>query len=140
MTAPAEESTNPAARMGFEREQVVQEIGYDDDVDSELREGVEAATGQALVDEDYDGFADAVLLWFRDGDGDLTDALLDATGRIDDSAPVWLLTPKNGHEGSIEPSDIDDATKTAGLSTAKSIDLSSGWTTTRIWSRKGGKA
>lgn len=29
----AEERTNPAARLGFEPGQVVQEIGYDDDVE-----------------------------------------------------------------------------------------------------------
>ncbi|MGV9877327.1 DUF3052 family protein, partial [Streptomyces cellulosae] len=34
----AEERTNPAARLGFQPGQVVQEIGYDDDVDQELRE------------------------------------------------------------------------------------------------------
>ncbi|CAM5594510.1 hypothetical protein SGRI78S_07099 [Streptomyces griseus subsp. griseus] len=31
----AEERTNPAARLGFEPGQVVQEIGYDDDVELE---------------------------------------------------------------------------------------------------------
>ena len=76
----AEERTNPAARLGFEPGQVVQEIGYDDDVDQELREGIEELIGQELVDEDYDDVADAVLLWFRDDDGDLTDALVDAIG------------------------------------------------------------
>ena len=74
----AEERTNPAARLGFQPGQVVQEIGYDDDVDQELREGIEAVIGQELVDEDYDDVADAVVLWFRDEDGDLTDALVDA--------------------------------------------------------------
>ncbi|CAM5615056.1 hypothetical protein SBADM41S_04650 [Streptomyces badius] len=63
---------------------VVQEIGYDDDVELELREGIEATTGQELVDEDYDDVADVVLLWFRDEDGDLTDALVDAIGLIED--------------------------------------------------------
>lgn len=29
----AEERTNPAARLGFQPEQVVQEIGFDDDAD-----------------------------------------------------------------------------------------------------------
>ena len=80
----AEERTNPAVRLGFEPGQVVQEIGYDDDVDQELREAIEDVIGQDLVDEDYDDVADAVLLWFRDEDGDLTDALVDATGLIED--------------------------------------------------------
>ena len=75
----AEERTNPAARLGFQPEQVVQEIGYDDDVDQELREAIEEVIGSELVDEDYDDVADAVVLWFREEDGDLTDALVDAT-------------------------------------------------------------
>ena len=80
----AEERTNPAARLGFEPGQVVQEIGYDDDVEQELREGIEAVIGQELVDEDYDDVADVVVLWFRDEDGDLTDALVDAIGLLDE--------------------------------------------------------
>ena len=43
----AEERTNPAARLGFQPGQVVQEIGYDDDVDQELREGIEEVTGRS---------------------------------------------------------------------------------------------
>ncbi|CAM5234673.1 hypothetical protein SCALM49S_02820 [Streptomyces californicus] len=66
----AEERTNPAARLGFEPGQVVQEIGYDEDVELELREGIEATTGQELVDEEYDDVADVVLLWFRDEDSE----------------------------------------------------------------------
>ena len=42
----AEERTNPAARLGFQPGQVVQEIGYDDDVDQELREAIEEVIGQ----------------------------------------------------------------------------------------------
>ncbi len=37
----AEERTNPAIKLGFEPGQVVQEIGYDDDVEQELREAIE---------------------------------------------------------------------------------------------------
>src|SRR5690606_41456080 len=74
----AEERTNPAARLGFQPGQVVQEIGYDDDVDQELREAIEGVIETDLVDEDYDDVADAVVLWVRDDDRDLTDALVDA--------------------------------------------------------------
>ena len=38
--------------------------------------------------------ADAVLLWWRDGDGDLGDALVDMVGVLDDGGFVVLLTPK----------------------------------------------
>ncbi|MEU0311983.1 DUF3052 domain-containing protein [Streptomyces cyaneofuscatus] len=117
----AEERTNPAARLGFEPGQVVQEIGYDDDVELELREGIEATTGQELVDEEYDDVADVVLLWFRDEDGDLTDALVDAIGLLEDGGTVWLMTPKTGRDGYVEPSDINEAAQTAGLAQTKSI-------------------
>ena len=128
----AEERTNSAARLGFEPGQVVQEIGYDDDVEHELREGIEAVTGQELVDEDYDDVADVVVLWFRDDDGDLTDALVDAIGLLEDGGMIWLLTPKTGRDGYVEPSDINDAAQTAGLSQTKSISVGKEWSGTRL--------
>ncbi|TSB31346.1 DUF3052 domain-containing protein [Streptomyces sp. NBC_01525] len=135
----AEERTNHAARLGFEPGQVVQEIGFDDDVEQELREGIEAVIGQDLVDEDYDDVADAVVLWFRDDDGDLTDALVDAISLIDEGAPVWLMTPKTGREGYIEPSDINEAAQTAGLSQTKSINAGKDWSGSRLVTPKSGK-
>lgn len=136
----AEERTNPAARLGFEPGQVVQEIGYDDDVELELREGIEATTGQELVDEDYDDVADVVLLWFRDEDGDLTDALVDSIGLLEDGGTVWLMTPKTGREGYVEPSDINEAAQTAGLAQTKSISAGKDWTGSRLVTPKGAKA
>ncbi|WP_103501554.1 MULTISPECIES: DUF3052 domain-containing protein [Streptomyces] len=128
----AEERTNPADRLGFQPGQVVQELGYDDDAEQELREGIEAVTGQSLVDEDHDDVADAVVLWFRDDDGDLTDALVDATTLIDPGAPVWLLTPKTGRDGYVEPSDIGEAAQTAGLAQTKTISAGKDWAGSRL--------
>lgn len=135
----AEERTNPAARLGFEPGQVVQEIGYDDDVDQDLREGIETVIGQDLVDEDYDDVCDVVLLWFRDEDGDLTDALVDAIGLIDEGGQIWLLTPKTGRDGYVEPSDINEAAQTAGLSQTKSINAGRDWAGSRLVTPKAGK-
>ncbi|MEU1307677.1 DUF3052 domain-containing protein [Streptomyces cinnamoneus] len=128
----AEERTNPAARLGFQPGQVVQEIGYDDDVDQELREAIEEITGQDLVDEDYDDVADAVVLWFRDDDGDLADALVDAIGLLEDGGIIWLMVPKTGRDGYIEPSDISEAAQTAGLSQTKSVSVAKDWTGARL--------
>nr|WP_202513532.1 MULTISPECIES: DUF3052 domain-containing protein [unclassified Streptomyces] len=136
----AEERTNPAARLGFEPGQVVQEIGYDDDVELELREGIEAITGQDLVDEEYDDIADVVLLWFRDEDGDLTDALVDAIGLLEDGGVVWLMTPKTGRDGYVEPSDINEASQTAGLSQTKSVNAGKDWSGSRLVTPKAAKA
>lgn len=128
----AEERTNPATRLGFEPGQVVQEIGFEDDADQDLREGIESVIGQELVDEEYDDVADVVLLWFRDEDGDLTDALVDAIGLLDEGGRIWLLTPKTGRDGYVEPSDINDAAQTAGLSQTKSISVAKDWVGTKL--------
>ncbi|MER8100087.1 DUF3052 domain-containing protein [Kitasatospora sp. NPDC094016] len=126
------ERTNPAARLGFQPGQVVQEIGYDEDVDQDLREGIESITGQDLVDEDYEDVADTVLLWFREDDGDLTDALVDAIGLLEEGGMIWLLTPKSGRDGYIEPSDVNEAAQTAGLASTKAISAAADWIGTRL--------
>lgn len=136
----AEERTNPAARLGFQPGQVVQELGYDEDTEQALREGIEAITGSELVDEEYDDLADAVVLWFREEDGDLTDALVDAIGLVDDGAPIWLMTPKTGRDGYVEASDIGEAAQTAGLQQTKPLNLGKDWTGSRLVTPKASRA
>ena len=68
-----------ADRLGIESGMVVMEIGYDDDVDDDLRDLLLERVGE-FVDEDTDEVVDAVLLWWRDGDGDLVETLVDALG------------------------------------------------------------
>lgn len=132
MSATADHAESLAARLGFQSEQVVQEIGYDDDVDQEFRDAVESHIGNDLVDEDFDDVADAVLLWFRDEDGDLTDALVDATELVEDAALILLLTPKTGRDGYVEASDISEAAETAGLSQTRSISVGKEWAATKL--------
>ncbi len=71
-----------ASRLSFTAGQIVQEIGYDSDCDTDLREAVVEIIGSDLVDLDFDEVVDAALLWFREDDGDLTDALVDATSPL----------------------------------------------------------
>ncbi|MFJ2769807.1 DUF3052 domain-containing protein [Streptomyces sp. NPDC087300] len=138
MSATADHAeTNLAVRLGFQPDQVVQEIGYDDDADQELREAIEAATGTELVDEDYDDVADAVVLWFREDDGDLTDALVDAIAYMEEGGSILLLTPKTGRDGYVEPSEIGEAATTAGLSQTKSINAGKDWNGSRLITPKG---
>ncbi|WP_394434478.1 DUF3052 domain-containing protein [Streptomyces sp. SGAir0957] len=133
MSATADHAeTNLAARLGFQTDMVVQEIGYDEDVDQELREAIEATTATELVDEDYDDVADAVVLWFREDDGDLTDALVDTTTYIEDGGYILLLTPKTGRDGYVEPSEIGEAATTAGLSQTKGVSVGKDWTGSRL--------
>ncbi|MEE1787850.1 DUF3052 domain-containing protein [Streptomyces sp. SP17BM10] len=139
-TADPADKSNPAARLNFEEGQIVQELGYDEDTDQDLREGIEEITGTDLVDEDYDDVADAVLLWHRDDDGDLTDALVDALEYLAEGGLIWLLTPKTGRAGHIEASDIADAAKTAGLSQTSSIAVAKDWAATRLATKSAPKA
>ena len=50
----AEGQRSRAEKLGFSAGQVVQEIGYDDDSDDQLRAAIEEVTGSELVDESYD--------------------------------------------------------------------------------------
>ncbi|HEY3605622.1 MAG TPA: DUF3052 domain-containing protein [Sporichthyaceae bacterium] len=133
MSASAEGAGGAASgRLGFTAGQVVQELGYDDDVDDDLRVSIEDATGAELVDEEYDDVADGVLLWWRDGDGDLVDALVDALATLADGGVIWVLTPKAGRDGHVEPSDIGEAAPTAGLAQTSSISAARDWSGTRL--------
>ncbi|MCB5164885.1 DUF3052 domain-containing protein [Streptomyces bambusae] len=141
MSATADHAeTSLAARLGFQSDQVVQEIGYDDDADQDFREAIEDLIGNDLVDEDYDDVADAVLLWFREDDGDLTDTLVDATELVEDNALILLLTPKTGRAGYVEPSDISEAAQTAGLSQTKSVSVGKEWSASRLVTPKAAKS
>ncbi|GDY30430.1 DUF3052 domain-containing protein [Gandjariella thermophila] len=121
-----------AERLGIEPGMVVQELGWDEDVDDELRAAVEEQCGGELLDEDADEVVDVVLMWWRDGDGDLADDLVDAIGPLADNGVIWVLTPKTGREGHVEPSDIADAAKTAGLAQTSNISAAADWAGTRL--------
>ena len=121
-----------ADKLGVEAGTVVQEIGWDDDCDDELRNLIVDRTGSELVDEDYDDVVDVVLLWWRDGDGDLVDALVDALAPLADNGVIWLLTPKAGRTDHVEPSDISEAAPTAGLQQTSSISAGRDWNGARL--------
>lgn len=123
-------------RLGIERGLVVQELGYDDDVDQDLREAIEGRLDEDMVDDDSDEVVDVVLLWFREDDGDLVDILVDAIAPLADNGVIWLLTPKRGRPGYVEPSDISEAAPTAGLSQTSLLPLGANWTGARLVSRR----
>lgn len=138
-TADGPADVDLARRLGIAAGQVVQEFGWDDDVDEALRDAVQATAGSALEDEDSIEVADAVLLWFRDGDGDLVDVLMDSLTNLGDGGVVWLLTPKLGRPDHVEPGDIEEAAPTAGLHATSSISACPDWSGTRLASPKGRK-
>jgi hypothetical protein len=129
-----------AEKLGVEPGQVVGELGWDEDVDDDVRAAVEERCGSELLDEDADEVLDVVLLWWRENDGDLVDMLMDATGPLAEDGVIWVLTPKTGRPGHVEPSDIAEAVPTAGLAQTSNISVGTDWTGTRLVSPKSAKS
>ena len=130
------------ARLGFAAGHVVQEFGYGDDVDNEIRTGIEEVVGAPLEDEDYDDVIDGVVLWWRSEDGDvtdLTDALVDARAALDDGGLIWVLTPKAGRPGNVAHGEIEEAATTAGLHATSTLALAADWSGTRLGTRSRGR-
>ena len=125
--------------MGFAQGEIVLEVGYDTDCDSALRKEIAATVGTKFVEGTATEVIDAVILWWRDGDGDLVDELMDASTYLSETGPIWVLTPKVGRDGHVEPSDIQDAGPTCGLSQTSTIAVAKDWTATRLVARKAGK-
>ena len=130
----------PAARFGFQSGMVVQELGWDNDVDDSLRSGIEAVLGAELVDDEYGDVVDAVLLWWRNDDGDLVDGLVDALTDLADGGMIWLLTPKIGRPQHVDPSDISESAPTAGLATTTSLSAGDDWSATKLVSPKAARS
>lgn len=129
-----------AERLGIKPGMVVQEFGWDSDVDEAVRSAIEEQAGRDLVDEDSDEIVDVVLLWWRDDDGDLVDALINVLTPLADNGVVWVCSPKTGRDGHVEPSDIAEAAPTAGLSQTSNVSLGEHWTGARLVSRKAAKS
>ncbi|MEV0637655.1 DUF3052 family protein [Streptomyces sp. NPDC050619] len=83
-------------------------------MDDDLRAGIEKVTENDLLDENYDGVPNAVVLLFREEDGDLADALLDAAKSLDEYGTIWLMVPKAGKNGHVKPWTSGDAATSAG--------------------------
>jgi hypothetical protein len=135
VTTPAGGAAAPhgvADKLGISPGTVVQELGWDEDCDDSLRQIIAERAGSELVDEDYDDVVDMVVLWWREGDGDLVDALVDSLTPLADHGVIWLLTPKAGRDGHVEPSDISEAAPTAGLQQTSSIAAAGDWNGARL--------
>jgi DUF3052 family protein len=127
-------------RLGFQAGMVVQELGWDEDVDEALRAEMESVIGGQLVDEDHGDVVDAVVLWWRDDDGDLVDALVDALTDLADGGVIWLLTPKVGRPGYVDASDVAESAPTAGLSTTTSLTVGADWAATKLVTPRSARA
>ena len=127
----------PAAvkRLEFAPGQVVQEFGWDDDVDDAVRAEIESVTGAELADEDYGDVADGVIIWWRDGDGDLGDMLVDSMNMLEDGGAIWLFTPKAGRPGFVAQPEIGEAANLTGLHATNTFDLAQDWSATALSNR-----
>lgn len=126
----------PVDKLGFKPGQIVIEFGYDDDVDADFREAIHAAVNSPLEDEDYDGVVDAVLLWWRDGEGDLTDELVDALTMLEEGGFIALITPGRGRPDRVEAHDVAEACTTSGLTATGAVPLGQQWLAQRLVGRK----
>lgn len=137
-TAPGAASTSPAAVLGIVPGSAVQELGWDSDVDDALRSEILDALGEDFVDEAIEA-VDVVLLWWRDEDGDLGDGLVDALTDLTSTGHLWLMTPRVGRDGYVDPSDLADAALTAGLALANTASVSRDWQAQKLVRPKGSR-
>ena len=126
-------------RLGLKSGDLILEVGLDSDCDNELRAAIQKVTGNEFIEDAATDVVDAVLLWWRDEDGDLVDELMDGLTYLTQNGPIWLFTPKVGRAGYVEPSDIQDAAPNAGLSQTVSFTVGADWTATRLVARKGNR-
>ncbi|MHC9297168.1 DUF3052 domain-containing protein [Mycobacterium sp. LTG2003] len=131
VAAGKDSDPNYAQILGIENDQVVQELGWDEDTDDDIRADIEDACGSELLDEDADEVVDVVLLWWRDGDGDLVDRLMDAITPLAEDGVIWVVTPKTGKPGHVQPAEIAESAPTAGLMQTSQAKLGD-WTASRL--------
>lgn len=130
--SPSAGADQVADRLGIKPGMVVQELGWDEDVDDEVRVAIEDTIDADLVDGDYGDVVDAVIMWWRDGDGDLVDALVDSLTDLVGGGSVWLFSPKIGRANAVDASDIAEAAPIAGLSTTTTVGVSADWSATKL--------
>jgi hypothetical protein len=131
-TAGDADTQNAGTRLGFKPGMVVQELGWDEDVDDKLRVEIEDVIDADMVDGDYGNVVDSVILWWRDEDGDLVDALVDSLTDLVGGGVIWLLTPKVGRPNAVDPADVAEAAPVAGLATTTTTAVGKDWSATRL--------
>ncbi len=136
--APGDEAVRGLlVKLGIKPGMTVQQVGDDDDSDVSFSAAAATTAGSALVDYDYDDVVDAVLLWHREDDGDLVDALVDAVVPLTEDGIIILLTPKPGRDGHVPADEIAEAVPTAGLQATSTVSAGPHWQGTRLVAPKG---
>ncbi|MSY58767.1 MAG: DUF3052 family protein, partial [Actinobacteria bacterium] len=66
-------------RLGITKDQLILEVGFDNaDCDLEIRSAITQKSGTEFLTSESQEVVDAVILWWREDDGDLVDELVDA--------------------------------------------------------------
>ncbi|WP_283245711.1 DUF3052 domain-containing protein [Nocardia uniformis] len=131
VVAAADDAQHYAQKLGITPGMAVQELGWDEDTDDDLRASIESTIGSEILDEDTDEVVDVVLLWWRESDGDLVDELLNVITPLADDGIVWVLSPKTGLPGHVAPSEIAESASPAGLKQTSSVSLGN-WLGSRL--------
>ena len=131
------QATGAGDRLGLTPGMVVQELGWDNDTDDDLRIAIEDCIDADMVDGDHGNVVDAVVLWWRDEDGDLVDALVDSLTDLVSGGVIWLLTPKVGRPEYVNPTDLAEGALTAGLALANPASVSPHWQARKLVRPKG---
>jgi len=130
------ENTSVGGLLGLAPGLVVQELGWDSDVDESFRNDVmDTLEGDLL--EETDEAVDVVLLWWRSDDGDVVDGLFDALRDLSNGGVLWLLTPKVRRPGHVTSADLQEGAVTAGLALTSSVSVSKSWSCHKLVRPKG---
>ncbi|MCI1747854.1 MAG: DUF3052 domain-containing protein [Acidipropionibacterium sp.] len=132
------ETATDFEKIGLHRGQVVQELGWDDDADEDLRQKVMEVVDGDLI-EDADDAVDVVWLWLRADDGDVADGLVDAIRDLSEDGFVVLLTPKVGRSGTVDASDLSEGAETAGMVLTSTHNVSEDWQAHKVVRPKGAR-
>lgn len=130
--------TGEVDRLGVKAGLVVQELGWDSDVDEDLRAQIEDAIDADMVEDAVEA-VDIVLMWWRDDDGDLVDGMVDSLTDLSAEGYIWLMTPKVGRDGYVDPADINESAVTAGLALTSTAPVSGEWSASKLVRPKSGR-
>lgn len=121
-------------RLGFSKDNVIQEWLWGDDVDEGLRQAIYRVTNTDFVDEDDMGGVDGAIIWWRDGDNndELTDVIMDALSNLTSNKSLWIFTPTPHQPGACSLSAIQDSARAVGMSAERPLPLNDKWNAIKL--------
>lgn len=131
MSLDRSEPGDAVSRLGLGPGLVVQELGWDDDVDDALRQAIMDTIDADLIGESEEA-VDVVLLWLRQSDGDVMDVLIDALTDLSAAGYIWVLSPKVGCPGHIGQADLAEGAAAGGLALTSSAVVSQNWSAHKV--------